>query len=100
MPSRSVRSQRDGSPSRMSSGDRSVVGVTLSPPRALLVRGAAVDPGGPVPPEPPRVLLRMVGVEAPARLLVLLHRRLASLDCPVVLLALPLPVARVVDDRD
>src|SRR5689334_16205521 len=84
----------------MSSTSRSVVGVMLAHPRALLVRGAALDPRRPRSPEPPRVPLRVVRVPSPARVLVLLHRALPSPDGPVVLLPLPLPAARVVEDRD
>src|SRR5438046_2042068 len=68
--------------------------------RSLRPRPTATCPLRAVPPAPARLLLRMLGIELAARRFVLAHRDLALLHRPVVLLALPFPVTRVLENRD
>src|SRR5262249_60730851 len=89
------------------SGRSTQAGASASPalpPPALL---GALPPGAPAPgplrpvaPVPACLLLRVLGVELAAGILVGLHRDLALLPGPEVLLALPLAAAGVLEQRD
>src|SRR5262245_63997965 len=68
--------------------------------RALRPGAPAPGPLRPVAPVPACLLLRVLGVELAAGILAGLHRDLALLPGPEVLLALPLAAAGVLEQRD